>query len=396
MLCEKERHEPLSDTAWDEAAARACIEAISSDAIQRFSPGLGWPSHPLDGFASEPRHDLYLGSAGTLWAINRLATQSGLGPGEELAAVNRAWLGGTEPGRDPGLLSAGTGVLLVRAMLGGIADVAEELARQIDVNGDSPELEFMWGSPGTMTAALWLHELTGEAVWAEKFRRDAGALWDRLQYVEEAGCHLWVQHLYGHVAPFLGAVHGFAGNAFAIVRGWSLLSPAEQSRWEERLAHSLRATAILEDGKANWPQSIGRHRPGRRSLLVQHCHGAPGMVTCFADFPGSAIDDLLFAAGELVWQAGPLAKGSNLCHGTAGNGFAFLKLYRRSGEALWLNRARRFAMHAIGQQRRDRAAHGQNRYPLWTGDPGLAIYLAQCIAGSERYPTMDEFFCRKD
>src|SRR5262249_32839740 len=101
-------------------------------------------------------------------------------------------------------------------------------------------IPFMWGSPGTMLAALWLYEWTGPDIWAERFRRDAGLLWDRLETVEEAGCHLWVQNLYGHQAPHLGAVHGFAGNAFVAIRGWPLLSNAERSRWAERLADSLR------------------------------------------------------------------------------------------------------------------------------------------------------------
>ena len=34
---------------------------------------------------------------------------------------------------------------------------------------------------------------------------------------------------------------------------------------------------------------------------------------------------------------------------TGGNGYAFLKLHRRFGEPLWLDRARAFAMHGIGQ-----------------------------------------------
>ena len=57
-----------------------------------------------------------------------------------------------------------------------------------------------------------------------------------------------------------------------------------------------------------------------------------GQVLALADYPGDEIDDLLFAAGEAIWRAGPLAKGSNLCHGTAGTGYAFLKLYRRTGD----------------------------------------------------------------
>ena len=38
-----------------------------------------------------------------------------------------------------------------------------------------------------------------------------------------------------------------------------------------------------------------------------------------------------------------------LCHGTAGNGFAFLELARRTGDEVWLHRAQRFAMHAMQQ-----------------------------------------------
>jgi hypothetical protein len=43
-------------------------------------------------------------------------------------------------------------------------------------------------------------------------------------------------------------------------------------------------------------------------MLVQHCHGAPGIVNCFASFPDYGIDDLLIGAGELIWQSGPLRK----------------------------------------------------------------------------------------
>jgi Lanthionine synthetase C-like protein len=56
---------------------------------------------------------------------------------------------------------------------------------------------------------------------------------------------------------------------------------------------------------------------------------------------------MLLAGGELTWRAGPLSKGSNLCHGTAGNGYAFLALFERTGDELWLERARAFAMHSV-------------------------------------------------
>lgn len=66
---------------------------------------------------------------------------------------------------------------------------------------------------------------------------------------------------------------------------------------------------------------------------MQYCHGAPGFVICLADFPDDSLDDVLTAGAQATWAAGPLKKGSNLCHGTGGNGYAFLKLYRRTGNA---------------------------------------------------------------
>lgn len=39
--------------------------------------------------------------------------------------------------------------------------------------------------------------------------------------------------------------------------------------------------------------------------------------------------------------------------------------------------------------RKSRARLGRGRYSLWTGDVGLAIYLADCLRGEARFPTFD-------
>ena len=140
---------------------------------------------------------------------------------------------------------------------------------------------------------------------------------------------------------------------------------------------------------ANWPPLADielQASDGR--IRVQWCHGAPGMVASLA---GLAPDDdeherLLRAGGELTWRAGPLAGKAGLCHGTAGNGYAFLALLERTGDGLWLERARAFAMHAAAQVSLAREAHGRGRFTLWTGDPGIALYLADCLAGSGELP----------
>ncbi len=135
--------------------------------------------------------------------------------------------------------------------------------------------------------------------------------------------------------------------------------------WQACIENTIRRTAALEAGLANWPAWLDTLGHGKRALLMQFCHGAPGFVICLADLPGAALDDLLLAAGEATWNAGPLKKGSNLCHGTGGNGYTFLKLFRRSGDAMWLQRARAFVMHGITQTKLEAAAHGRLRYSLW-------------------------------
>jgi hypothetical protein len=46
-------------------------------------------------------------------------------------------------------------------------------------------------------------------------------------------------------------------------------------------------------------------------------------------------------------------------------------------------------MHAIAQRDRMLAHHGQPRYPLWTGDAGLAVYLWHCMQGKGALPALD-------
>ena len=60
-------------------------------------------------------------------------------------------------------------------------------------------------------------------------------------------------------------------------------------------------------------------------------------------------------------------------------------------DAVWLGRARAFAMTAITQFRVARDGYGQGRYSLWTGDVGLAIYLWDCLAAEPHFPTIDIF-----
>ena len=251
MLYQADRHEPLraeDGERWDEDRARTCIAAIVRNAEARFSPGQGWPTHPLD----------------------------------------------LEPGEDP--------------------------------EAGNPSLHF--GTCGVLWALHFLRA-KGPATLERDWPVDAASLVQR-------------------------------------TREW-LKDDAER----ERAAYLMGETPV-------W-------------LLEHATSGSAVAADRLADFPGTELDDLLLAAGETTWAAGPLKKGSNLCHGTGGNGYAFLKLFKRAGDARWLQRARALAMHGIRQTEAHAAQYGRMRYSLWTGDPGFAVYLWDCIRGEAEFPTLDVF-----
>ena len=96
---------------------------------------------------------------------------------------------------------------------------------------------------------------------------------------------------------------------------------------------------------------------------------------------------MLVAGGEGIWRAGPLRKGPTICHGTAGNGFAFLRLM--TGNRRWRQRAERFAMHAIRQVTLWREAFRIPAFSLWTGELGVALYVDAVLRNDPALLTLD-------
>lgn len=398
-LFDADRHEPVDAAPWEDARARAAIQSIVEDAQDALGTRLTWPWHPLDtSDPSQPPHkSLYLGSAGTLWALSYLerkgAASLRIKPAELIDPIYRQYLQEPDTGEVvPSHFLGEVGILLVHWRLTGSAEAADRLYAAIERNIPNPVNEALWAAPGTMVGALHMLEWTGELRWESLFLENVEQLWRTWLASENAPCHLWTQHLYGEIVQLIGAGHGFAGNAYPLLRGASLMPPGQRETLYDRCAETVAATARVEGDGANWPPHVGRAREGRTKILVQWCHGAPGIVTGLAGFPhgrSPQVDALLLKAGNLAWRAGPLEKGYGICHGTAGNGYAFLALHRRRGGAVWLQRARAFGMHAIGQMQRMRERYGRGRYSLWTGEPGLAVYLQHCIDGHGGVPCLD-------
>lgn len=399
MLHDPASHEPLVGGRWDADRARDAVRRIVADAEQALPRKGLWPLHPGD--AGPVERDalcgVWCGAAGVVWALDALRRagavelRRGYAP-VVLRALERYVAEPDNGERVPGLWMGEAGILLVAHRLAPDRERADRLHACILENVGNETNEVMWGSPGTMLAAHAMLDWTREERWAAAWRTSAERLWEDWRPDAEHASHLWTQQLYGGVARFIGPAHGFAGNVRVLARGAALLPAGKRAELAPRAIAAVSTLAFRDDGHANWAPVAGPELVGRDGAIrVQWCHGAPGIVCSLADLApdDQELSELLVAAGELTWQAGPLVKGPGLCHGTSGNGYAFLKLNRRTGDERWLERARAFAMHAIGQLERAGERGERGRYSLWTGDVGAALFLWTCLSEDDRFPTID-------
>ena len=245
-------HEPLTAQPWEESRARAAIDAIVADAESGCGPDGYWPTHPedQDSDGSTLRTSVYMGAAGIIWALNRL----GRALPEQADALHGRYLAAPDsPGLVPGFWCGEAGVLLVAEQIAPTKTRAARLLAAIDANAENESNELMWGAPGTMLAARAMFESTGEDRWAEAWRRSAELLWSQWLLVEEYGCRLWKQRLYGSDARYIGPAHGFAGNVLALSLDSGLLSPERRAELERRAIETVTNFALVDGELANWP-----------------------------------------------------------------------------------------------------------------------------------------------
>jgi lantibiotic modifying enzyme len=385
MLYEPAHFEPLTDEPWDPGHVEDAIATIVADADAAFDPHVLWPAHEWDGWEEPlPLKTLYVGAAGVIWALDALRRRGHAETSLDLAdaALRTLELKRAEPDftadehyHPAALLAGETGPLLVAFRLASDPTLADDLHALVRANVANPTDDVMWGAPGTLLAALAMGDWTGEPRWEEAARESAAAL--RARRGDDG---LWRQD---DDYRGLGTLHGAAGNTLVLIR----VEPDEALAAETAVV--LARAAFREGGLANWPGSPGPQLAGSTGRIrLQWCTGAPGVLVGAWEYLD---EELLLDGAELIWRAGAHGdeKGHGICHGTSGNGFALLKAFARTGDERWLERARRFAVHALGQVERLRAANGRGRYSLWTGDVGTALFAAACLEQDTRYPILD-------
>ncbi|KTF90990.1 hypothetical protein cypCar_00033408, partial [Cyprinus carpio] len=143
-----------------------------------------------------------------------------------------------------------------------------------------------------------------------------------------------------HKKQYVGAAHGLASIYYMLLQPSAKVS---QDALNELLRPSVDYVRHKKFRSGNYPSSLSNET----DRLVHWCHGAPGVLHMLIMAHKVFRDEkyLRDAAecGEVIWQRGLLRKGYGLCHGTAGNGYAFLSLYHATQDKKYLYRACKFA-----------------------------------------------------
>ncbi|KRZ34102.1 LanC-like protein 2 [Trichinella pseudospiralis] len=163
-----------------------------------------------------------------------------------------------------------------------------------------------------------------------------------------------------HGTYYLGAAHGLAGILFILMRTPNFCENADlKSAVEQTMDYLI----TLRFPSGNYPSSLGKET----DKLIY------GKEAYFKE---------AVACADVIWTRGLLKKGYGLCHGTAGNGYAFLAMYQLTDDLKYLHRALKFAEWIF-----DYGKHGcriaDRPNSLYEGLAGTIYYLVDLLKPKE-------------
>ncbi|XP_039256970.2 lanC-like protein 2 [Styela clava] len=186
-----------------------------------------------------------------------------------------------------------------------------------------------------------------------------------------------------HGSEYIGAAHGYIGILY------TLLCTNYQT-YQDDIKSTIDFVLGIQYPSGNFPSSFGSDN----DRLIHWCHGAPGgvylMMKAHEIFGEEKYLESACKASDTVWNHGLLKKGYGICHGTSGNGYGFLALYKYTKDAKYLYRAVQFGLWCCGYRER----HGLNTpdrpYSLFEGIAGAAYFLADLLSpNNAKFPAFE-------
>lgn len=245
----------------------------------------------------------------------------------------------------------------------------------VSSTSDIPD-ELLYGRVGYLYALLYVRKhVSPTAV-------DDGLIRNVVQAVLSSGQELSAEEksrsplMYQwHDSFYLGAAHGLAGIFYMLLQVRSVLTEAELTRL---VKPSIDWLAGLQYPSGNYPSSIG----SSTDKLVHWCHGAPGtihlLLLAHLVFRETRYLEQAKKCADVIWQRGILKKGYGICHGTAGNGYAFLRMYQVTQDCMYLHRAAKFCEWCFDYgQHQCRVA--DRPFSLFEGMAGTIYFMADML-----------------
>ncbi|CAL4925684.1 unnamed protein product [Urochloa decumbens] len=246
--------------------------------------------------------------------------------------------------------------------------------------------ELLYGRAGYLWACLFLNKhLSEKTIPLEHINSVAKDIIKEGRKLSSKGSSPLMYEWHGK--KYWGAAHGLAGVMHVLMH--TELKLDEQ----EDVKNTLRYMIKNRFPSGNYPSSEGNES----DRLVHWCHGAPGVALTLAKayevFHDDHFKQSAAEAVEVVWNRG-LLKRVGICHGVSGNAYAFLSLYRLTGNVEYLYRAKAFACFLL--EKADEliaqgAMHGGDRpFSLFEGKAGMAYLLLDMVDPSEsRFPAYE-------
>ncbi len=180
----------------------------------------------------------------------------------------------------------------------------------------------------------------------------------------------------------LGVAHGWAGLLYSILCWCDASHTPWPSNLAERLAQ-LGACAHTSGRGLRWPWDLTRGVDDAYGSMPGWCNGSAGYVFLWTQahkmFGEARFLELAEGAAWDAWETPNSLV--NLCCGLAGQAYALLRLYRHTGEAVWLSRAQNLARSATMAARDLRGENSNGELmlrpeSLYKGELGVVVLAA--------------------
>uniref|UniRef100_A0A0K8TK76 LanC-like protein 3 homolog n=1 Tax=Tabanus bromius TaxID=304241 RepID=A0A0K8TK76_TABBR len=368
---------------------------------------------------AEERGDLYVGNGGIaymFWKISKSDAVKDMFPAMKLAedyinhAKSHAVASKKRADERCAFLCGNAGIYAVSAVISseaGKKDVMEDDLKNFSLGFDACQPvaftkygcdEVLVGRAGFLSGCYWLRDNIEPKPFMDEqiLAICKSCVESGRQYAHATKAPLPLMYQY-HGTEYLGAAHGLCAILHMLLDSpWFGPNGNISNTKLEDIKKSIDFYVSLQDQEGNFPVALEDLKTGREKRLVHWCHGAPGaiylLIKAYLQFKSPKYLEAAARATDLIWKKGLLRKGPGICHGVAGNGYAFLVMYRLTNDDKYLYRACKFMDYLSNPDFKTRARIPDRPFSLYEGVAGTVCFLIDLLEPSKAtFPFMEVF-----